>query len=55
MHFSPIDELEPKNSSPASSAVICPRGASSICSGFIVFEVDKERVMGMAGCETVER
>jgi hypothetical protein len=29
--------------------VICPREASSTCSGFIVFEIDKERVIGMIG------
>jgi hypothetical protein len=34
----------------ASSAVICPRRASSAGSGFIVVEIDKEKVIGMIGC-----
>jgi hypothetical protein len=49
-HFSPIDDLEPKSSSPESNEVICPRKASSACSGFMVFEVDQEKVIRIVGC-----
>jgi hypothetical protein len=48
--FLPVDELEPKSSSPARSAVICPRRVYSACSGFIVLDVDKEKVIGIVGC-----